>query len=391
MWRARAVTFVNGEVVTPDGAAGSIRVRRGRVDRLGEGPARGDVVLDLDGAVVFAGLVNAHDHLELNSFPRLKWRPRYASAREWIADFQPRFGRDPDLALACPETLEDRLWVGGLKNLLSGVTTVCHHNPVHRPLRRRFPVRVVQRFGLSHSLHLDGPRVVEAYRRTPASWPWIIHAAEGVDADAGRDIDELDRLGCLGPNTVIVHGVGMDAARAARVVAQGGGLVWCPTSNAFLFGRTADVGGFAGARRLALGTDSRLSGEGDLLDELRAASATRQVPPRALVRAVTGDAARLLRLADGGRLRVGSAADLTIVRRTRADAADTLVASARRDVELTMIGGAPYVAAPRLAAVFGEDRAVRARVDGHERLLAGWIARRVRRLAIGEPGLEIAS
>ena len=35
------------------------------------------VVVDLDEAVVLPGLINAHDHLELNSFPRLKWRPRY--------------------------------------------------------------------------------------------------------------------------------------------------------------------------------------------------------------------------------------------------------------------------------------------------------------------------
>ena len=60
-------------------------------------PQRGDLVVDLDEAVVLPGLINAHDHLELNSFPRLKWRPQYANVREWIADFQPRFASDPAL------------------------------------------------------------------------------------------------------------------------------------------------------------------------------------------------------------------------------------------------------------------------------------------------------
>ena len=99
-------------------------------------PDKGDAVVDLDDSFVFPGLINAHDHLELNSQPRLKWRERYDNASEWIADFQPRFETDPALAVTRPDTLDDRVWVGGLKNLLSGVTTVCHHNPMHRPLRQ---------------------------------------------------------------------------------------------------------------------------------------------------------------------------------------------------------------------------------------------------------------
>src|SRR5688572_8621920 len=165
MWAAPAMTFVNGVVVGADGRLfDSIRVRGKRIDRLGGDPARRDLVIDLDESVVLPGLINAHDHLELNSFSRLKWRPRYANVREWIADFQPRFTTDPALALARPDTLTERVWVGALKNLLSGVTSVCHHNPIHRPLRSRFPIRVIRKFGLSHSLQIDGARVAATYR-----------------------------------------------------------------------------------------------------------------------------------------------------------------------------------------------------------------------------------
>lgn len=393
MFGTRPITFVNGAVVAPDGrVADSLRVRGGVIDAIGDAPRRADVVVDVDGAVVLPGLVNAHDHLELNSFGRLKWRSQYVNVREWIADFQPRFGGGP-LALARPDTLADRVWVGGLKNLLSGVTTVCHHNPIHAPLKRRFPVRIVRQFGLSHSLQIDGSQVAESYARTPARWPWIIHAAEGIDAEAGQEIDTLGTLRCLGENTVLVHGVALDGARAELVLARGGALIWCPTSNEFLFGRTADVRRFSAAGRLALGSDSRLSGEGDLLDEIRAAFRTRQLSAEQLLRSVTRDAAAVLRLPHGGGLEIGQPADVVLLRRVTDDPCESVAASTRADVRLCLVGGEPLVGDTALRAVFDSRRqpAARVRVDGRERLMARWIARRVAALDLAEPGLELVA
>lgn len=391
MFWARPLTFVNVQAVGSDGRLWpTLRIVGRHIDGLGVAPGADDAVIDAGSAFVFPGLINAHDHLELNSQPRLKWREQYANAREWIADFQPRFHTDPALAINRPDTLADRLWVGGLKNLLSGVTTVGHHNPLHRVLRRRFPVRVVRRFGFSHSLLVDGPGVRASHARTPAAWPWMIHAAEGVDEDAGREIDLLAEMGCLTPNTVLVHGVGMCTADAERVLAAGAGLVWCPSSNEFLFGRTADVRRFDDADRLALGSDSRLSGAGDLLDELQAAHATRQLSPEGLVRAVTTGAARLLRI-EGGRLAPGAPADLTAVRASAGDPFEALVTAARRDVCLTMVEGRPAVAAPDLSGVFSATgtAVLPARVDGEPRLVARWIGRRAARAGLREPGFEV--
>ena len=93
--------------------------------------------------------------------------------------------------------------------------------------------------------------------------------AKGLDDAARSELDTFDRLGCLSPNTVFIHGVAFCRAAADRVIDAGAGLVWCPSSNHFLFDATADVRAFDDADRLALGSDSRLSGERDLLDELR--------------------------------------------------------------------------------------------------------------------------
>lgn len=392
-WQRRHVTFVNARVLG-DGAriASSVRVSGDCIDDVDGAPSRGDLVVDLEGAIVVPGLVNAHDHLELNSFPRLKWRDRYENASEWIADFQPRFGRDPDLAAACPETLDDRAWVGGLKNLFAGVTTVCHHNPMHPVLLRRFPVRVVQRFRMSHSLLIDGSQVADDYRRTPADCPWIIHAAEGTDAAAAREIDTLDGSGCLGPNTVLVHGVAIEPERMRRLAARGISLVWCPTSNLFLFGATPDVRAFDDEGRLALGSDSRLSGEGDLLDEMRAAYATRQLSAEGILRTVTTGAAAVLRIDTAGRLCPGAPADLAVVRANGDDPYESLASATRLDVKLVMIGGRSRVAEPAFRPLFAHlgIPETPATLDGAPRLVAQWIARRARRLRMPEPGLEVA-
>lgn len=392
MFWSRALTFVNATIVCEGRVARTLRIRNGRVDGIGVAPDRRDTVVDLDGSCVFPGLINAHDHLELNSQPRLKWRERYGNASEWIADFQPRFAADPDLAVTRPETLVDRLWVGGLKNLLAGVTTVCHHNPMHRTLRQRFPVKVVTRFGFSHSLHIDGDAIVKSHRRTPAEWPWLIHAGEGIDTDAGGEVGRLQRLGCLTANTVLIHGVGFDPAARASVIDAGAGLVWCPSSNHFLFGVTADVRAFDDADRLALGSDSRLSGAGDLLDELRAAHATRQLSAEGLGRTVLSGAARLLRLADAGRMARGVPADLTIIKAIELDPYDTLMAANRTDVRLTMVDGRACVGEPALLSVFEATGvpALPATLDDTPRLLARWIGDHVRRMHLREPGLVVS-
>lgn len=385
------LTFVNARVVGPGRLGRTIRIKGDRIDGVDVAPDKGDAVVDLDDSFVFPGLINAHDHLELNSQPRLKWRDRYDNASEWFADFQPRFDTDPALAVTRPATLDDRVWVGGLKNLLSGVTTVCHHNPAHRILRRRFPVRVVNEFGYSHSLHIDGAAVTTSHRNTPNDWPWLIHAGEGCDHEAQRELDALDRLGCLTSNTVLIHGVAFCSAAADRVITAGAGLVWCPSSNHFLFSRTADVRAFDDADRLALGSDSRLSGDGDLLDELKAAHATRQLSAEGLARTVTTGAAQLLRLRSAGRVAAGAPADITIIRPLAACPFDSLVGASRSDIRMTMIDGQPRIGDPALAAAFEAAgvATMAACVDGADRLVARWIGRHVSTMQLQEPGFEV--
>ena len=400
---ANAVSLVNARVAVGDHVAESIRFSS-RVLSIGERPKRGDTVLDLQGGVVLPGLVNAHDHLELNHYGRIKARDRYENASGWIADLAPRLSSDPAIREGRRHPLIERLFIGALKNLLSGVTTVAHHNPFYAELRRTMPIRVVRRYGWAHSFLLEtqpagargepGGDVASRWRSTPAHVPFLVHLAEGVDEDARGELARLESLGCLKPNTVIVHGVAIDENGWRRVARAGGGLVWCPASNAFLFGRTALVCALVAGHeetrvRVAIGTDSRVTGSLDLLDELRAAREALPLPAETLLRMVTGDAAALLRQARAGRLAVGAPADLVVLPPLAERPAAALLEARRRHVRLVAIEGRPLVADPEFAAVFLARKVTPRplRVDGAPKIGDSGIVRRIAGSPIAEPGV----
>lgn len=388
----RPLCFVNVTLFTAAGPIGnSLRIKGQRIVAIDTPPNKHDAVIDGQGSALIPGLINAHDHLELNTFQRLKYRDRYTHSLQWIEDIEARFETERELVEPRQQPLADRLLIGAVKNLLSGVTTVCHHNPFHRPLRYNFPVRVVKNYGFCHSL-FRGDDTTTSYQQTKANQPWIIHLAEGVDDAAKMEFEQLDQLGLVQPNTVLVHGVGLTTSQRKALIKRGGGLVWCPGSNNFMLGQTARAGELAEARKLALGSDSRLTGEFDLLTELRVASYAEQLSTEALFRAVTIDAARLLRLRQPGvgHLTVGGVADLVLL--PPASASDELACLSsleRSQLRLVMLAGRPVVSDPDLALIFDATATSRVvgQVDDCPKLLAGRLAARLRRSSVAEPGV----
>ncbi len=380
----RALSLVNAH-----GRGAAVRVEGSRIVQLDGVSRAGDLRVDLGGDRLLPGLINAHDHLQLNALPRLKYRDRYASAAEWIADIGPRLKVDPIFVANGAVPRDQRLLIGGVKNLLSGVTTVAHHDPAHASLLdERFPVRVPRNQGWSHSLTLDGVEAVQrSFRRTPSHWPWIIHAAEGFDEAARTEFDQLDALGCLHANTVLVHGVALGPAQHRRMIAIGAALVWCPTSNLHLFDRTPDIRVLFDARRLALGSDSRISGQRDLLAELRVASEVSTLDDGELESLVTDRAAEVLRVPDRGLLARGALADLVVL-----PAGLPLSRAVRADLRLVLVGGVPRYADPDLAQALGEHAdLVEVRVDGRRKFLARSVVDALREARVHEAGLDTLS
>ncbi len=306
-----------------------LAISRGRFAKSARGPE-----IDLTGHMLLPGLINAHDHLSFNLFPLLG-RPPYANATDWARDIYRPEESPVREHRAVPRAV--RLQWGALKNLVSGVTTVAHHDPdPARSFGARFPVRVAKA-GWAHSLGFT-PDVAKRMHRTPEHIPFILHLAEATDAAGAQEVFELDRMGLLDDRVVIVHGVALDRRGWRMLETRRASLITCPVSNLFTLQRTIARAAFRTAVRIALGTDSAITAPGDILDSLRAAQCAWNLSAARLYRMVTSEAARVLRFNDGrGEIREGGVADLIAVRDRGKTPAATLLDL--REIEMSMIGG----------------------------------------------------
>lgn len=345
----------------------SVKIITGRVaavldDPESTGSARTEgSAIDLSGFLIMPGLVNAHDHLQFALFPQLA-DPPYQNYIDWGTDIHDKFRDVIAKHRAVPKSV--RLWWGGIRNLLCGVTTVCHHDTLWPELKRGdFPIRVVQKYGWGHSLALGGD-LREARSLTPDGGAFILHACEGVDERAYGELAGLDRLGLLGERTVLVHGLAMDEVGVALVRERRVSLIVCPSSNQFLFQRLPDMGLLGTIEKVALGNDSPLTAKGDLLDEVRFATGCCGIESDVVYHMVTESPAAVLRLEEQeGSITVSGVGDVIAVRDTGQVGAVRLAGLSMHHVELVMVGGCVQLASETIM-----ERLPKAAVQGLEPL-----------------------
>ncbi|MFN8092046.1 MAG: amidohydrolase family protein [Vicinamibacteria bacterium] len=355
-----------------------VLVDAGRV--VAAGSVAPSSTVDLDGRLLVPAFVNAHDVLDAASLPPVG-RGGHASVYEWSREAE---AASAELAPALAVPLADRLFLGGLRNLLSGVASVLHHHPDHRSLSRDdFPVRVQRRYGFAHSPGLT-PRLRAAYRTTDRRIPWLVRAAEGRDAALRGELDALAAANVLRQNTVIARGTALEAVDGPRIAAAKACLAWCPEADLRQYGRTPPVRALLEAGvRVGLGTDGAAAGARDLLSTVAAARAAGPFDDAALLRLATGGSAEVARMPLGG-FAPGEPADFVAT-----EALDRLLSGDRRAVALVVVRGEAAFGEPALLASCAPSSPLR--VDGEDRAIGAAAGRRLAAVARRHPAVRRAA
>jgi cytosine/adenosine deaminase-related metal-dependent hydrolase len=370
--RARAV--VDGVAKAP----ADVLVSGGRVAAAGS--VHPGVTIDLEGRLLLPGLVNAHDVLDASTMPPFGGGG-HASVYEWTRAAEEASAElAPSLAVALP----DRLFLGGIRNLLAGVASVLHHHPDHRSLARDdFPVRVQRRYGFAHSPGLT-PRLRAAYRTTDRRVPWIVRAAEGSDPSLRSEIDALAAANVLRQNTVVARGTALAAEDGPRLAAAEACLAWCPEADLRQYGRTPPVRALVEAGvRVGLGTDGAAAGARDLLSTAAVAREAASLDDAALLRLMTTASGEVARQPVGG-FAPGDAADFVATA-----SLERLLSGDRRAVALVVVRGVAACGEPALVEAAG--LAGRLTVDGEERAVDAQVARRVASILRQHPAARRAA
>ena len=314
--------------------SGDVRIANGIITEIGSDlqPHKNERVGNFENHYIYPGLINSHDHLEMNLYPKLG-TPPYANYLDWAKDiYKPNTSPIREIEKV---DIKDRLLWGGLKNLISGVTTVVHHNPWHIMLRKKeFPTKVLKT-NWAHSPEL-GKDIQKEFKKNELTF--VIHAGEGIDEFAYSEITKLHSLGLLKKNTVLVHAVAARQSDIESIASEKSSMVWCPASNLFMFDQTAPIQQMKGKIKIAIGTDSTMTGTRTLLDEIKIANETGLATSNEIYDMITAIARTIFNLPDQS-ISITHPADLFIAPIKHKNYFENLIQLTPEDINLILING----------------------------------------------------
>jgi 5-methylthioadenosine/S-adenosylhomocysteine deaminase len=328
---------------------------------------------EMDG-FIYPGLIDLHNHITWNLFPRWKPNDYMPNRYQWL--------QLPAYAIAL-DTPHQELFAEGLacdtdrygevKAIVGGATSTVgtlaparsgsDDNKCIIGLARNldFYSGLYQRGQMNaeklsyevfpFQMSVDRAQQVRDALNSGRLTAFIIHVAEGkpTDASSVREFNLLKAQGYLRKGVSIIHGVALGPPQFAELKDAGVGLIWSPRSNIELYGVTTDVRSakMAGVT-MALAPDWSPSGSDGMLQELKYAATWNagQHPSvfsdADLVKMATIYPAQLAALSNEiGSLSKGLRADLLVLRKSGTNGYWALLHASPADVRLVVIDGVP--------------------------------------------------
>lgn len=313
-----------------------------------------DIVVE--NSIVFPGLINIHDHLKYSWYERIgkgrrieKNQPHYDNVYKWLEDLYKTFDH---LFNNSNDSLDIMFQLGLYKQIFSATTTVLNHsrysNNVLNPKKQYINIienieselvvkpELIQN-ATSHALSF-GKGIQDAHNKAINSIPqkpFMIHVAEGVDENTKDEINILNELGVLTPQSILVHCINTDIKDIELIARKKCSVVWCPYTNNFVIGKIANIENIiSNGINLCIGTDSSCSGSKNLLEELNYAKKIyntnfqSELSSSDLFNMVTYNPAKALMLEDKiGKIANGFSADIAIIDKKSKNPYDDILCS----------------------------------------------------------------
>jgi len=286
--------------------------------------------IEFENAIAFPGLINSHDHLDFNLFPKLGNRI-YNNYSEWGKDIHVQNKETIDAVLKIPLPLRTE-W-GLYKNLLNGITTVVNHG-VKLKITDAFITVLQDNYSL-HSIQFEKYWQLKLNNFFAKKQPYVIHAGEGTDEMSHNEIDTLIKMNFFNKSLFTVHGVAMNEEQAKNFKA----LIWCPDSNFFLLNSTADIKRLKTKTRILFGTDSTLTADWNLWNHLRLARKTDLMNDRELYKTLTKTPSVAWQQNDSGMISINKNADIVIAKTVSGKGFDAFYSLNPKDIQLVLHHG----------------------------------------------------
>ena len=377
-----AAWILRGTVVTADGVIedGAVRILGEKIAEVGPWAAPPDEVRVFEaGGTIYPGLIDLHNHLTWNVFPRWKAGRTFPNRYEWQQMAEYRMALDgPHRALIAEGFGRPMARYAEVKALTGGATSLAGLYPGDLPAGTAASYHQMMRMiDLCSGFYPSGTPEKILYEVFPlfmieplaarirtdlkshALQALLIHLGEGspVDASSVAEYRMLKARGLLLPGVSLIHGVALREPEFQEMHQLGIGLIWSPHSNYALYGATADVAGaLAAGVVVALAPDWSPTGSDGMLDELKYAAVWNESQPhppltdRLLFSMATVDAAKLAAVDDKiGSLKPGLYADLLVLDGGTGDPYAALDHASKAQVRMVMVSG---------KAVYGDDALV---------------------------------
>ncbi|PJZ44068.1 amidohydrolase family protein [Leptospira brenneri] len=339
--------------------------------------------VSLKGKKLYPGFINSHDHLLASYLPKVGGNEKHKS---WLSydNLYKSSGVFAERQQVDPEIL---YYLGAYKNLFAGVTTVFDHIPhqVQNPFRGILPVKLISDYTIAHSVGNyslgwgEGP-ALEYRMAEHAGLPFVTHLGEGLDDDSKQSLRQLEKMDALGGHSVLVHCLPFGPREVEKILEKGASVVWCPTSNLHIFGKTTNIKLFLDMGvNVCLGTDYSASGSVNLLEELKTAKSIyfglygEELPESTLLKMITENPRKAFRLGNPDALMPGLSADLLVVNDDKNKSEITVSDLSWKHIDLVVIDGYPIYGSEEYKSLFLHFglETEELSIDGKIKLVAG--------------------